>query len=215
MFLGSPIYIKKAALMNQKNPVTIPNHNHLKVIIGLGNPGKQYYYQRHSIGFRILDELAKKHNLCWHTKGESEQTELSRIPKQTDPTSVTQPVNQQANKILLIKPQTFMNNSGAIMPSLLKQGIEAGQILVIHDELEIPFGKITARIGGSHRGHNGLRSIIERCGPEFVRLRVGIGRPKDQKDVGSYVLSPFDEPQEEIDTLIERSIVLIEQAILI
>ena len=116
----------------------------IKVIIGLGNPGTKYQRTRHNIGFLILDALAEKYNASWHTKDNREVAEIEINGK----------------KIILIKPQTFMNSSGKIIPSLLKQGVKPENILVVHDELEKPFGKVELKIGGSHRGHNGLRSII-------------------------------------------------------
>jgi PTH1 family peptidyl-tRNA hydrolase len=83
-------------------------------------------------------------------------------------------------KVLLIKPQAFMNSSGNVIPFLSKQGIKAENILVVHDELEQPFGKISFKVGGSARGHNGVRSIIAACGENFVRVRFGIGRPNQK-----------------------------------
>jgi peptidyl-tRNA hydrolase, PTH1 family len=136
--------------------------NNIKIIIGLGNPGKQYHHNRHNIGFLILDALAEKHNAAWQKKTDRETAEIE----------------VDGEKILLVKPQTFMNNSGKVVPSLLKQGIKAENLLVVHDELEKPFGKIELKTGGSHKGHNGLRSIIEFCGADFHRLRFGIGRPE-------------------------------------
>src|SRR5579872_2341140 len=100
--------------------------NKIKAIIGLGNPGKQFHYTRHNIGFLVLDTLAESEHATWKEKENQEIAEIH--------------VNGQ--KIILIKPQTFMNNSGKVIPSLLKQGIKAENILVVHDELEKPFGKI-------------------------------------------------------------------------
>ena len=98
----------------------------IKVIIGLGNPGRQYHNTRHNIGFLVLDALAQQHNASWQKKGDYEYTTID--------------VNNK--KIMLIKPQTFMNSSGKIIPSVLKQGLKPENLLVVHDELEKPFGKI-------------------------------------------------------------------------
>ena len=168
--------------------------NKIKIIIGLGNPGKQYYYNRHNIGFLILDALAEKHAASWHKKADYEYAEIE--------------VNGE--KITLIKPQTFMNSSGKIIPSLLKQGLKAENLLVVHDELEKPFGNIQFRIGGSHRGHNGLRSIMEFCGPDFMRLRFGIGRPEQREEVANYVLSNFSESSSELEKLIGKAVEMLE-----
>jgi peptidyl-tRNA hydrolase, PTH1 family len=170
-------------------------NNKIKIIIGLGNPGKQYHYNRHNIGFLIVDALAATHHASWHKKGDYEYAEIE--------------VNGE--NITLIKPQTFMNSSGKVLPSLLKQGIKAENVLVVHDELEKPFGKIEFRMGGSHRGHNGLRSIMEFCGPDFMRLRFGIGRPEHKEEVAQYVLSNFSEPSDELEKLIDNAVNMIEE----
>lgn len=162
----------------------------IKAIIGLGNPGHSYYYHRHSIGFRILDVLADTYSTSWRTK---ENMELAEIV-----------IN--GYKVFLVKPQTYMNSSGGVIPFLKKQGIEASDIMVVHDELELPFGKIAVKTGGSHKGHNGLKSIIEKIGPDFHRLRFGIGRPSRKEEVPDYVLKNFSEPEEIVGELIQNAI---------
>ncbi len=167
----------------------------IKAIIGLGNPGPRYYYTRHNIGFRIVDALAKAYNLSWQSKDNQEIATLIKDGK----------------KILLIKPQTFMNDSGKVIPSLLKQGIKTENILVVHDELEQPFGNIKMRFGGSARGHNGLKSIIAACGDQFARLRFGIGRPEFKEDVPDYVLEKFKENPEDLEQAIHKAVMLLEE----
>ncbi len=169
----------------------------IKVIIGLGNPGKKYQFTRHNIGFRILDALAEKYNASWKAKDNYESAEIDINGK----------------RILLIKPQTFMNNSGNIIPMLTKQGIKPENILVVHDELEKSFGKIEFKTGGSHKGHNGLRSIIEKCGPDFHRLRFGIARPENKEDVPDYVLSNFKENDSDVALMIDKSVEMIENLV--
>ena len=169
-------------------------NNKIKIIIGLGNPGKQFHYNRHNIGFLILDALAEKYDAKWEKKSDREIAEIE--------------INGE--KVTLVKPQTFMNSSGKVIPSLLKQGIKADNLLVVHDELEKPFGKIEFRMGGSHRGHNGLRSIMEFCGPDFMRLRFGVGRPEHKEEVAHYVLSNFSENQNELEKLIDTATIMIE-----
>jgi len=166
-------------------------------VIGLGNPGVKYYANRHNIGFRVVDALAQRYGGQWLQK---EIMDLATI-------------QIGDKKFLLLKPQTFMNESGKVMPFLNKKGIKAENLLVIHDELEFPFGKIKIRFGGSARGHNGLRSIIEHVGKDFARLRFGIGRPEDKKMVGTYVLQNFSEPAAEVDQLIDQSTDLVERAL--
>jgi peptidyl-tRNA hydrolase, PTH1 family len=175
--------------MNQTTSLSI------KAIIGLGNPGPHYYYTRHNIGFRIVDALAAAHHLSWQKKDNAEVATLT--------------FNNE--KILLIKPQTFMNDSGKVIPALLKQGIKAENILVVHDELEQPFGALKLRIGGSARGHNGLKSIIAACGDQFARLRFGIARPEHKEDVPEYVLQKFKENPADVDRLIDQAVGMIEQ----
>ena len=169
--------------------------NAIKVIIGLGNPGRQYHNNRHNIGFLILDALAEKHNTSWQKKGDYEYADI----------------NINGEKITLVKPQTFMNSSGKIIPSLLKQGIKTENLLVVHDELEKPFSKIEFRTGGSHRGHNGLRSIMEFCGADFMRLRFGVGRPDNKEDVADYVLSNFSANTTDMQQMIDKAITMIEE----
>jgi len=165
----------------------------IKAIIGLGNPGSKYYHNRHNIGFRIADALAYRFNVIWDSKPDMEVAT----------------VNINGKNVFLIKPQTFMNSSGRVISFLQKKGIKPENILVIHDELEFPFGKIRIRQGGSARGHNGLRSIIGYCGKDFLRLRFGIGRPEVKEMVGEYVLHNFSEGSEEVDGLIDQAVDLI------
>ncbi len=166
----------------------------IKAIIGLGNPGPKYYHNRHNIGFRVVEELAANHGGMWQFKNNMETTDIL--------------INNQ--KILLIKPQTFMNDSGKVVSFLIKKGIMAENILVVHDELEKPFGKMAFKVGGSHRGHNGLRSIIGICGANFARLRFGIGRPAQKDEVSRYVLQNFNEDQAEVEYLITQVVLMIE-----
>lgn len=159
----------------------------IKAIIGLGNPGPSFEKTRHNIGFKVLDTLATEESLSWKKKDNF--------------------LEAQWHDILLIKPQTFMNNSGQVIPYLQKKGITANEIIVVHDELEVPFGTIKTKLGGSHKGHNGLRSIIEKIGADFHRLRFGISRPEDRNDVPDYVLKNFS-PNEvvELEDLMRISI---------
>lgn len=170
------------------------NISHPKAIIGLGNPGAQYARTRHNIGFMVLDALASKYNGDWQEKTDSEVAKII--------------INGAS--VLLVKPQTFMNDSGRVVLMLKKQGINAGDTLVVHDELEKPFGKIAIRMGGSARGHNGLKSLIAAWGESFGRLRFGISRPAEQESVSQYVLENFRESNEEIERLIAQSIAAME-----
>ena len=153
-------------------PLPIPEDIEIKAIIGLGNPGPRFNKTRHNIGFMVLDYLAEQQQTSW-SKKDSMEIATTRI---------------HDKKIILIKPQTFMNASGQILPSLKKQGIQPEEILVIHDDIDIPFGGLKWRFGGSPRGHNGLKSIITYIGKDFLRFRFGVDRPEHKDDVPDYVL---------------------------
>jgi len=165
----------------------------IKAIIGLGNPGPAYSKTRHNIGFLIVDALADRYKGNWQLKNNIETCCISIRDK----------------KILLVKPMTFMNNSGQILSTLSKFGIEQDNILVAHDELELPFGNIKLKFDGSPKGHNGLKSIIAHGGSKFLRLCFGIDRPIDRNEVPDYVLAKFSESQDQLDGQIEKSINLI------
>lgn len=171
----------------------INNKHNFKAIVGLGNPGQQYYYTRHNIGFRLVDALADANQAVWVQK---ENMMLAEIV-----------MNEML--VLLIKPQTYMNNSGRVMQYLQKKGIKAESILVVHDELEKPFGTVLLKQGGSHKGHNGLKSIISVIGLDFWRLKIGIGRPEHKEEVPKYVLENFKESSSEIDAIIQKAIEMI------
>jgi PTH1 family peptidyl-tRNA hydrolase len=174
----------------------INRNDPIKAIVGLGNPGHRFESTRHNVGFLVLDSLAQKYDVEWKKNDLMEYAEISNSDDET---------------VLLIKPQTFMNESGKVMPALMKKGIGPEHVLVVHDELDFPFGKIGIKEGGSARGHNGLRSIIEYVGEDFARIRCGIGRPDDQEDVPQYVLGQFDQSDEQVSELVESAIDMIEK----
>ena len=157
----------------------------MHLVVGLGNPGRKYERNRHNIGFMVVERHARSHGLpdfkekfsaVW-TKGEIA-------------------TGGQRHPIALLEPQTFMNLSGdSVQPAAAFLKTEPAQVVVVHDELDIPWKDVRLKVGGGHAGHNGLRSIIGRLGtPEFVRVRVGIGRPPAgfKGDVADYVLQNFD-----------------------
>ena len=158
----------------------------IKLIVGLGNPGSKYEETRHNAGFLLLDELARSYSASFSTEkkfqGESGRTTISGCD------------------VRLLKPTTFMNLSGESVGALANfYRIEAEQILVAHDELDIPPGHIKLKHGGGHGGHNGLRDIINHVGRDFWRVRLGIGHPGDAKKVVSFVLRRA--PKSETDLL--------------
>ncbi len=172
--------------------------NEIKAIIGLGNPGPKFSFTRHNAGFLVLDALADRYYGTWQEKG---------------PMLICD-IQVGGKKLALVKPQTFMNDSGKVMPFLAKQGIKPENILVVHDELEKPFGTRAIKEGGSHRGHNGLRSIIAHSGPDFKRLRFGIGRPERKEDVSDYVLQRFDASESEVHDQVDQAVDMIEREIM-
>ncbi len=150
----------------------------MKLIVGLGNPGGKYAFTRHNIGFIALDFLAERWGISI-----SQQKFKGLIAK----------TSFKDEEIILLKPQTFMNLSGeSVIPAMQFFKLTHQDILVIHDELDIPFGKIKYKEGGGYAGHNGLKSIGSLGGsPLFNRVRFGIGRPSVSMDVSDYVLSNF------------------------
>ena len=183
----------------RKRMATDSEKNNITVIIGLGNPGKRYEYTRHNIGFLILDFLADACGAVWEKK---ELLESAHIK-----------INGKI--IELIKPQTSMNVSGKIFPYLSKRGVKAENILAVQDELDMPFGKTRIKVGGSARGHNGIKSLIQACGPHFKRLCFGVDRPKNQNDVIHYVLEPFSQTESAaLEEKIKTAVELIEKTVI-
>ena len=160
------------------------------LVVGLGNPGGKYERNRHNIGFRVVDELARKHGLpAWSTK----------LGGETSAGPIT--TERGRERAVLLKPMEFMNLSGfAVQRTAAFHKVEPDQILVIHDEIDLPFGIVRLKRGGGHGGHNGLRSITEQLASgEFSRLRMGVGRdpnaPPGSKDAAGWVLSDFPAAQ--------------------
>ena len=139
--------------------------------MGLGNPGRSYESTRHNIGFLVADELARRHGGSWRAKKKAEAA----------------PVGLGFKNVTLLKPTTFMNNSGAAVA-----GYQPEQLIVVHDDLDLPVGDVRVKVSGGAGGHNGLRSIIGRLGNDFVRVRIGIGRPPAGVTVTDYVLGRMD-----------------------
>jgi PTH1 family peptidyl-tRNA hydrolase len=162
------------------------------LVAGLGNPGREYERTRHNVGWLVADELARRHGGAFRSKfsGRLAETRLDGL------------------KIALLKPETYMNDSGRSIGAAARFfKVEPEAVLVVHDEVDLEEGRLQARLGGGLAGHNGLRSIAQALGtPEFLRLRIGVGRPGrgDRRSVADYVLAPF-EPETDVDGLLARA----------
>jgi peptidyl-tRNA hydrolase, PTH1 family len=162
------------------------------LVVGLGNPGREYAPTRHNVGFMVADELAQRHGGSWRSKFSGELTD----------------VRLDGARVALLKPQTYMNESGRSVASAARfYKVDPVELLAVHDEVDLDLGRIQARSGGGLAGHNGLRSVAAALGtPEFLRLRVGVGRPErgDPRPVADWVLSPF-EPEVDVGALVSRA----------
>jgi len=157
------------------------------LIVGLGNPGPNYKQTRHNIGFMVIDELIKRHN-AQKLSSSSFQGDLFKFTNH-----------------FLLKPLTFMNLSGDSIVAV-KKFYKLEEVLVIHDDLDLPFGTLRFKYAGGHGGHNGLRSTDERISKDYARIRMGIGKPEHKGEVASYVLSDFNpKEQEHLETWISHA----------
>jgi PTH1 family peptidyl-tRNA hydrolase len=154
----------------------------VRLVVGLGNPGPRYAGTRHNAGFLVVDELARRHAASFRAGRHGEEARLGRVR--------------------LLKPTTFMNRSGAAVQAVAtKNGIPPEEILVVHDDLDLPLGRLRVRRGGGAGGQKGVRDVIDRLGPEFARLKIGIDRPPARWTTEHWVLSRFRDDEAE---LVER-----------
>jgi PTH1 family peptidyl-tRNA hydrolase len=166
------------------------------LIVGLGNPGDRYAKTRHNIGFEVLGELSRR----WDLSAAKDKFRGRLADGRTRP---------GGPRVALLQPQTFMNDSGtSVGPARGSLRIELDHLIVVHDEIDLPFGEVRSRLGGGLAGHNGLKSLKRELGsPDFQRVRVGVGRPDstDPEIVSAHVLGRFSEPQDEVRALIESA----------
>ncbi|MDX6473076.1 MAG: peptidyl-tRNA hydrolase, family, partial [Gaiellaceae bacterium] len=150
------------------------------LVVGLGNPGREYAHNRHNVGFMVVDELAKRHGGSWRSKFSGQLAEI----------------RLDGHKLALLKPETFMNESGSSVGAAARFfKLDPDAVLVVHDEGDLERGRLQLRLGGGLGGHNGLRSIAQHLKTQdFLRLRIGVGRPErgDRRPLADYVLSNFD-----------------------
>jgi PTH1 family peptidyl-tRNA hydrolase len=156
----------------------------MKLVVGLGNPGRKYHGTRHNVGFDVVDLVASRHRCEWESAPRGIEALVARYRDGSAP---------GRNEAVLAKPLTFMNLSGAAVVALLQfHKIDPGDLLVVLDEVHIELGRLRTRARGSAGGHNGLKSIIAALGSEeCARLRVGVGRGDDRRDLADHVLAKF------------------------
>ncbi|HEV3478385.1 MAG TPA: aminoacyl-tRNA hydrolase [Gaiellaceae bacterium] len=162
------------------------------LVAGLGNPGREYEQTRHNLGWLVVDELARRYNGSFRAKFSGQLAE----------------VRLADGKLALLKPETYMNESGRSIAAAARFfKVEPGALLVVHDDVDLEPERLQARLGGGLAGHNGLRSIAQALGTnDFLRLRVGVGRPGrgDRRSVSDYVLSRFD-AETDVEALVGRA----------
>lgn len=166
----------------------------MKLVVGLGNPGPRYAATRHNIGFLVVERLADEFRVSLKKQGHQGVYGVGSI---------------RGQQTTLLLPQTFMNRSGVSVGSACRSlGVAPGDLIVVHDDIDLPFGVVKIRSGGGHGGHNGIRSIQEVLGVgDFVRVKIGVGRPPAGGDVAGYVLNPFAAAEKKVlDSLLVNSV---------
>ena len=164
----------------------------MKLIVGLGNPGPKYAGTRHNVGFAVLDEAARRASVSYEVPPGNIVALMARL---------------RSRDVLLVKPMTFMNESGQAIGELLRYfKIDVADLLVVVDEVQLPLGRLRARARGSAGGHNGLKSVVQHVGEEFARLRLGVGRGDARRDLADHVLAKFEKNEAaEVERMIERA----------
>jgi len=164
------------------------------LIVGLGNPGREYLGNRHNVGFMMLDRLARYL-----------QVSFSRLESK----ALVTKADYQANRLILAKPQTYMNLSGQAVGGLARfYKVPLEQMLIVYDDVDLPFGALRMRPTGGSAGQKGMASIIERLGSQdFPRLRIGVGRPPGRMDAAAYVLQDFSRQEtDELSLVLDRAV---------
>ncbi len=172
----------------------------IRMVAGLGNPGDEYAATRHNAGFRAVDELARQAGVSYWKNQLGAEVAVIKVNDAEE--------EGGKREVVLVKPQSFMNTSGGPISKLCTTyKVRPEEVLVIHDELDIPEGDVRVKVGGGHAGHNGLRSIIDKLGSrDFSRIRVGIGNPPGRMSVADFVLKQFRPKElEEFDETCARA----------
>lgn len=167
------------------------------MVVGLGNPGRKHRHNRHNLGFMVLDKLADRHGI-----------KLSRVQSQ----ALIGSGKVENRSVILVKPMTYMNLSGRSVGTLSRYyRVPLNKLVITYDEIDLPFGAVRIRASGGSGGHNGMKSIIEHLGPDFPRIRIGIGRPTGRMDPAAYVLQNFSkEEREVVGGIVDRTVDAIE-----
>ena len=166
------------------------------LVVGLGNPGDQYAATRHNVGQMVIDELAKRHNVKFSTHKSRTSIAAFKLG-----------VGVDAHSVIVAKSKSYMNETGGPVKALASfYSVEPSKIIVLHDELDIPYAAIRAKVAGGDNGHNGLKSLTSSLGTaDYFRIRLGIGRPMGQQDPGDFVLKQFSkEEKKDLDEFIDR-----------
>jgi peptidyl-tRNA hydrolase, PTH1 family len=164
----------------------------LFAVVGLGNPGPEYDTTRHNLGFLVVDELARR---------------LDARLKRSKHSALVAETRDGDMRIVLAKPQTYMNSSGRAVAALMRfYKAEPSDVVVVHDELDLPFGTVRVKQGGGTAGHNGLNSVATAIGPDFARVRIGIGRPSGRRDPVDFVLDTFTKREAaDVPAIVDRA----------
>ena len=179
----------------------------MRLIVGLGNPGREYRETRHNVGFMVVDEIARRYQLTW-AMAPSQVPDAMIAKRHAGSATAGSVTAGNAAPLLLVKPLTFMNRSGDAVAALARYyDIASEDLLVVVDEVDLPFGRLRARPRGSAGTHNGLKSLVARLGTqEFPRLRLGVGRGDARRDLADHVLSTFESGERaELETFIARA----------
>ena len=173
------------------------------LVVGLGNPGPTYAFHRHNVGFMVADELARRAGTGFTAprgmRADVCETRITALGMGG--------IGADAQRVVLLKPRTFMNASGAaVVKACGYYGIEPDAIIAVHDELDLDFGRLRLKRGGGDNGHNGLKSMTKAMGPDYHRVRFGIGRPPGQQPVHDFVLKPFAKTERtEADIVVQEA----------
>ena len=174
------------------------------LVVGMGNPGKEYEGTRHNVGFDVAETLHRR----W---------ELPRLKKKFGGAIAEGRTGPGGPRVAILLPQTYMNEAGtAVGPARGALKLPLERVLVVHDEIDLPFGEVRTRIGGGTAGHNGLKSLVRGLGsPDFARVRVGVGRPKstDPEVVSGYVLGRFRESPAQVAALVDDAARAVEETV--